>query len=201
MKNLKRVILALAVLAAGTFAFAETAAQAYLSKFTELVTTAESCAKNKDGSKAAEIALQKEGIDSLRKTVTLSTTQRFSDWRLTKRYDSAYAKIKAAAASSEASQNANKVGSAIEEAAGTIKESTSKAVKNAKDNVKGAIEDSVSTVKDNAKNKVDETVNGAKDKVGETVTGASEKAAEKIQEGAESLADKLNKLFSGNKSE
>lgn len=201
MKNFKIILTAIALLAAGTLAFADSAAEAYLDKFTSLVTTAEACAKNNETSKAPALAAQKEGIDALRKTVTLSLTQRFSDWRLTNRYDAAYTKLKAVEEKDNASESLGKVGEAIGEAAGNVggavKDTTTKAVKNAKESV----EDTVSTVKDNTKKKVDDTVQSAKDKVDETVTGAAEKASEGIKKGAESFADKLNKLFNGDKSE
>lgn len=201
MKHLKIFAIALAVFAAGTFAFADAAAESYLSKFTALVTSAEACAKNNESSKAPELAAQKEGIDALRKTVTLTTFQRFSDWRLTKRYDAAYTKLKAVKEKDNASESLGKVGEAIGEAAenvgGAVKDSTSKAVKNAKESVEGA----VSNAKDSAKKKVDDTVKGAKDAVDETVTGAAEKASEKIQKGTEGFVDKLNKLFGGDKKE
>lgn len=199
MKNFKIILTAIALLAAGTLAFADDAAESYLTKFSTLVTTAESYAKNKETSKISELASQKQGIDNLRKTVTLSTIQRFSDWRLTKRYDSAYSKLNEAKSKSGSNDSVNKVGEAIGDAAesvgGAVKETTTKAVKTTKESV----EDAVSSVKDNAKKKVDDSVKGAKDKVDETVTGAADKASEKIQKGAETFAEKLNKLFSGKK--
>ena len=201
MKNLKIFAIALAVLAAGTFAFADAAAESYLSKFTTLVEKTEACAKNKEASKAAELAVQKAGIDALRKTVTLTTIQRFSDWRLTKRYDSAYEKLKAAGATSKTKDNAGKVGEALGSAAesvgGAVKDTTTKAVQTVKDSVEG----SVNSVKDGAKKKVDDSVKDAKDKVDQSVQGAADKASETIKKGAESFADKLNKLFNGEKDE
>ena len=200
MKNLKTIAIALAVLAAGTLAFADAAAESYLSKFTNLVTAAESYAKKNESSKAQEVAAQKTEIDALRKTVTLSTIQRFSDWRLTKRYDTAYTKLKTAKKDSS-SDSATKVGEAVGDAAqkvgGAVKDTTSDAVKKTKESVEGA----VSTVKDNTKKKVDDTVKGAKDKVDQTVAGAADKASENIKKGTESFVDKLNSLFSGDKKE
>ncbi|GEM_PF-2197394 len=201
MKNLKIFAIALAVLAAGTFAFADAAAESYLSKFTNLVTVAESCAKNNEASKLSEITSQKTEIDALRKTVTLTTIQRFSDWRLTKRYDTACAKLKAVSQKDSASESVHKVGEAVGDAAekvgGAVKEKASDAVKKTKESV----EDAVSGVKDSAKKKVDDTVKGAKDAVDETVTGAAEKASEKIQKGTEGFLDKINKFFGGDKNE
>lgn len=201
MKNFKIIAIALAVLAAGTFAFADAAAESYLSKFTSLVTTAESYAKKSEASKLSEITSQKTEIDALRKTVTLSTIQRFSDWRLTKRYDTACAKLKAASQKDAASESVNKVGEAVGDAAekvgGAVKEKASDAVKKTKDSVEGAVSD----VKDSAKKKVDDTVKDAKDAASEKVADAAEKASEKIQKGTESFVDKLNKLFSGDKKE
>ena len=144
MKNLKLVLTSIALLAAGTLAFADSAAEAYLDKFTALVTTAEACAKNNETSKAPVLAAQKESIDALRKTVTLSLIQRFSDWRLSNRYDAAYAKLKAVATKDGAKESAGKVGEAIGEAAenvgGAVKEKTSEAVKNTKDAVEDTAE-------------------------------------------------------------
>lgn len=201
MKNFKFVFTTIALLAAGTLAFADSAAEKYLSKFTTLVTTAESCAKNKETSKISELASQKKGIDDLRKTVTLTTIQRFSDWRLTKRYDSAYSKLNEEKSKKGSNDSVNKVGEAIGEAAGNVggavKETTTNAVKNTKESVEGA----VTTVKDSAKKKVDDSVKGAKDKVDQTVTGAADKASENIKKGAESFAEKISNLFSGKKSE
>lgn len=194
MKNLKKITAVFAILAFGALAFADSAAANYLSKFTTLVTSAEACAKNKDGSKAASIAAQKVEIDALRKTVTLTTTQRFSDWRLTGRYNSAYAKIKAAAASSsvvkngseKASQTGKALGDAANSIGGALKETGSNAVNSVKDSVNTA----ANNVKDTAKSKVDEKVNETTN----TVTG-------KIQEGAQGLTNALNNFLSGNKEE
>ena len=194
MKSFKLIAAALAVLTLGVFAFADTAAENYISKFTTLVTNAESCAKSKDGSKAATIKAQKVEIDALRKTVTLSTTQRFTDWRLTKRYESAYTKIQAAAktstATAETKTKASKVGSALEDAAnnvgGALKETGSTAVNSVKDSVSNA----ATSAKDNAKTKVDESV-----------TNATNAATEKIQQGAEGITNALNNLLKKDKNE
>ena len=194
MKNLKFIAALVAALTFGTLAFAETEAQAYLTKFTTLVTSAEGYAKNNDGSKAAEVAAQKTKIDALRKTVTLSTLQRFSDWRLTGRYDAAYAKIQAAAKTQTAKTNtsnaAGKVGDALGDAAssvgGALKETGSAAVNSVKDSATQA----AASVKDSAKAKVDESVAGATN----TVTS-------KIQQGAQSITNALNNFLGGKKEE
>ena len=58
MKTLKSLVALATILAIGALAFADAAASSYITKFTSLVTTAEACAKNNDGSKAAQIAAQ-----------------------------------------------------------------------------------------------------------------------------------------------
>ena len=143
MRAFKKILALAAVLAIGALAFADEAASNYITKFTSLVTTAETCAKNNDGSKIAELEANKVQIDALRKTVTLSLTQRFSDWRLNQRYDSACQKIKAAQKSSTAAasakDSANKIGAALNDAAnqvgGALKETGTQAVNNVKESV------------------------------------------------------------------
>lgn len=192
MKKLKLIAAALAALTIGALAFADAAADNYLSKFTTLVTNAESWAKNNDGSKAATVAAQKKEIDALRQTVTLSLTQRFSDWRLTGRYDAAYTKIQAAAKTSAAKTNASseaeKLGDALNDAAnqvgGALKETSSKAVQSVKESANQAAE----SAKDAAKTKADETVS----ETANTVAG-------KIQQGAQAVTNALNNLLGGKK--
>lgn len=178
MKNIKLVAAAIAALAIGALAFADAAASNYIEKFTSLVATAEACAKKNDGSKAAPLAAQKKEIDALRKTVTLSTTQRFSDWRLNQRYDAAYARIviaqKAAGASSDVKAKAGEIGAALEDATNQVKDSVNTAAKSAKDA---------------AKTKVDEKVNETTNSI-----------VEKIQEGAAAVTNALNNLLGGKKS-
>ncbi len=188
MKKLKIIAAAIAALTIGAAAYADKAAEDYLSKFGSLVTSVESSAKNKDGSKAQSFAAQKKDVDALRQTVTLSTTQRFSDWLLTKRYDMAYSKVQTAASGGSNGIKA-KVGDALGDAAssvgGALKESGSQAVNTVKDSVKEAADD----VKDAAKQKVDESIS-------EAAAGISGK----IQQGAESLTKKLNNFLNKNDS-
>lgn len=193
MKTLKSVVALATILAIGALAFADAAASSYITKFTSLVTSAEACAKNNDGSKAAQIAAQKVQIDELRKTVTLSTTQRFSDWRLNQRYNSAYTKIKAAEKSSTAAasakDSAGKIGSAINEAANQVGGALKETGKQAVNNVKESAATAANTVKDTAKTKVDDTVS----ETANSITG-------KIQEGAAAVTNALNNLLGGKKS-
>ncbi len=193
MRAFKKILALAAVLAIGALAFADEAASNYITKFTSLVTTAETCAKNNDGSKIAELEANKVQIDALRKTVTLSLTQRFSDWRLNQRYDSACQKIKAAQKSSTAAasakDSANKIGAALNDAAnqvgGALKETGTQAANNVKESVNTA----ANSVKDTAKTKVDETVTETTN----SITG-------KIQEGAAAITNALNNLLGGKKS-
>lgn len=194
MKNIKRIAAILAVLTIGALAFADAAADNYISKFTTLVTNAESWAKNNDGSKAATAASQKKEIDALRKTVTLSLTQRFSDWRLTSRYDAAYTKIQAAAKSTSAKTNATnaagQIGGALNDAAASVGGALKETGSNAVNSVKESVNQAATSVKDTAKTRVDETVSETTN----TITG-------KIQEGAQAVTNALNNLLGGKKEE
>lgn len=194
MKKLKLLAAVLTALTIGALAFADAAADKYLSKFTELVTSVESSAKKNDGSKATTFAAQKKSVDELRKTVTLTTTQRFSDWRLTKRYDAAYEKIlaaqKAATAKEDVRAESNKLGKALNDAAnqvgGALKETGTQAVNNVKESVNTAAEN----VKDTAKTKVDDSV-----------TSAANSISDSIQKGAKSLTNAINNFFGSKEKE
>ena len=191
MKNIKLIAAALALLTVGALAFADEAADNYLSKFSTFVTSVEGYAKANDGSKAKTVAAQKKDIDALRQKVTLSTTQRFSDWLLTKRYEMAYSKIqKAETGSGEKNSAGEKIGSALNDAAtkveGGLKETGTKAV----NSVKESVDNAATSVKEAAQAKVDE-------KVSETTNTITEK----IQQGAQSITNALNNLLGGKKSE
>ncbi len=202
MKNIKMLFSLLAVLAVGSLAFSATPAENYLSKFETLVTSAETYAKNSDGSKLISVQTQKTGIDALRKTVTLSTMQRFTDWRLTKRYDSAVSKMQKAASSSTsaATKTTSAVGSALGSAAsevgGAIKETATKTANSVKDTGKKAVED----VKSSAQKKIGETENGAKKKVDDKVQETTDKVTGKIKEGADKVTNALNNFLNSDSS-
>ena len=192
MKNLKIAAAVLALFALGALAFADAAADNYLSRFSAFVTSVEKLAKVNDGSKAATIAAQKKTIDALRQGVTLTTTQRFNDWLLTKRYEMAYSKIqsaqKAKAEKEKQSNAAEQIGNALNDAAtsvgGALKETGSAAVNSVKDSVDSA----AASAKDAAKQKVDEKVSDTTN----TIT-------EKIQQGAQAVTNALNNLLGGKK--
>ena len=194
MKNLKLIAAAIAALAIGTLAFADAAADNYLSKFTELVTTAEACAKKNETAKAETLAAKKEKIDELRKTVTLSTTQRFSDWLLSRRYDAALTKLEASAtatsAANKAEQKAGQLGDAIDGAAKSAGNALKKAGSQAVDSVKETAAEAKTAAQETAKTKVEGAANDAAGAIGE-----------KLKQGADAVANAFNSLFGGEKKE
>ena len=116
----KNFLIFLAIFAIGNFAFADTAAENYLSHFEQLVTQIEADAKNKDASNISLYKSLKATIDAERTAITLSVLQRFSDWRLTGRYDSAHSKLVANSKSSDVSAKAEDVKEKANDAAQEI---------------------------------------------------------------------------------
>lgn len=197
MKNIKVLAAIFAVFAIGSITFAATAAENYLSQFETLVTNAESYAKNSDGTKLSAIETQKAAIDALRQTVTLSVTQRFKDWRLTKRYDAAHTKIKGYASSTEVKEQASEkvsettsaIGSAVDKAA----ENVGSVLKEGKDQAVTSVKKAGEEAVDNVKTKAKETVEGK-------VEDATKTVSDKIQAGTESVVNKINGILNGGNS-
>ena len=136
----KFFLIFLAIFAVGNFAFADTAAENYLSHFEQLVNQIEADAKNKDASNISLYESLKTAIDAERTATTLSVLQRFSDWRLTGRYDSAHSKLVANSKSSDVSAKAEDVKEKASEALESAKESASGKIDSAKINVNSKVE-------------------------------------------------------------
>ncbi len=208
----KFFLIFLAIFAVGNFAFADTASENYLSHFEQLVNRIEADAKNKDASNISAYESLKANIDAERATVTLSIFQRFSDWRLTGRYESAHSKLVANSKNSDISAKAEDVKEKASGALESAKESASEKIDSAKTNVNSKAEE----LENLAREKLNQTV-GAKSeeisgKVGakaEELENAAKKkaevvkdeAAEKIQSGTSKLTNILNGVLNNKESE
>lgn len=202
----------LAVLVVGNFAFAETAAETYLSHFEQLVTTIEADVKNKDASNISVHESSKAMIDAERATVTLSILQRFSDWRLTGRYDSAHSKLVANSNNSNVSAKAEDIKEKASEALESAKSSAGEKIDSAKINVNAKAEE----LENLAREKITQTIGAKTEEISEKVgakaeeleNAAKEKAglakdgvSEKIQSGTSKLTNLLNGVLNDTESE
>lgn len=208
----KFFLIFLAVFAIGNFAFAENAAENYLSHFEQLVNLIEADAKNKDASNISAYESLKATIDAERATVTLSLLQRFSDWRLTGRYDSAHSKLVANSKKSDVSAKAEDVKEKAGEALESAKESASEKIDSAKTNVNSKAEE----LENLAREKINQTIGTKTEEIsGKVGTKAEElenaakekaevvkdEASEKIQSGTSKLTNILNGIFGDKESE
>lgn len=208
----KFFLIFLAIFAVGNFAFADTAAENYLSHFEQLVNQIEADAKNKDASNISLYESLKTAIDAERTATTLSVLQRFSDWRLTGRYDSAHSKLVANSKSSDVSAKAEDVKEKASEALESAKESASGKIDSAKINVNSKVEE----LENLARKKINQTIGSKTEEIsGKVGTKAEElenaakekaeavkdEASEKIQSGTSKLTNFLNGIFNDEESE
>lgn len=208
----KFFLIFLAIFAIGNFAFADTAAENYLSHFEQLVTQIEADAKNKDASNISLYESLKTAIDAERTATTLSVLQRFSDWRLTGRYDSAHSKLVANSKSSDVSAKAEDVKEKASGAVESAKESASEKIDSAKINVNSKVEE----LENLARKKINQTIGSKTEEIsGKVGTKAEElenaakekaeavkdEASEKIQSGTSKLTNFLNGIFNDKESE
>lgn len=208
----KFFLIFLAIFAVGSLAFADTAAENYLSHFEQLVNSIEADAKNKDISNIALYESTKATIDAERATVTLSLLQRFSDWRLTSRYDSAHSKLVANSKTSNVSTKAEEAKEKASEALDSAKTSASEKIDSAKteastkakelenlarEKIDQAIGSKTEEISGKVSAKAEELENAAKEKAG----AVKEEAAEKIQSGTTKATNFLNGILNKNESE
>lgn len=208
----KKFLIFLAIFAIGNFAFADTAAENYLSHFEQLVIQIEADAKNKDASNISLYESLKATIDTERATVKLSVLQRFSDWRLTGRYDSAHSKLVANSKKSDVSAKAEDVKEKASGAVESAKESASEKIDSAKINVNSKVEE----LENLARKKINQTIGTKTEEISEKVGVKSEQlenaakekaeavkdeASEKIQSGTSKLTNFLNGIFNDKESE
>ena len=208
----KNFLIFLTIFAIGNFAFADTAAENYLSHFEQLVNQIEADAKNKDASNISLYESLKATIDAERTATTLSVLQRFSDWRLTGRYDSAYSKLVANSKSSDVSAKAEDVKEKASEVLESAKESASEKIDSAKINVNSKVEE----LENLARKKINQTIESKTEEIsGKVGTKAEElenaakekaeavkdEASEKIQSGTSKLTNFLNGIFNDEESE
>lgn len=208
----KNFLIFLAIFAIENFAFADTAAENYLSHFEQLVNQIETDAKNKDASNISLYESLRATLDAERAAVTLSILQRFSDWRLTGRYDSAHSKLVANSKSSDVSAKAEDVKEKASGAVESAKESASEKIDSAKINVNSKVEE----LENLARKKINQTIGTKTEEISEKVgtkaeeleNAAKEKAeavkdeaSEKIQSGTSKLTNFLNGIFNDEESE
>ena len=208
----KNFLIFLAIFAIGNFAFADTAAENYLSHFEQLVNQIEADAKNKDASNISLYESLKTAIDAERTATTLSVLQRFSDWRLTGRYDSAHSKLVANSKKSDVYAKAEDVKEKASGAVESAKESASGKIDSAKINVNSKVEE----LENLARKKINQTIGTKTEEISEKVGVKSEQlenaakekaeavkdeASEKIQSGTSKLTNFLNGIFNDKESE
>lgn len=208
----KNFLIFLTIFAIGNFAFADTAAENYLSHFEQLVNQIEADAKNKDASNISLYESLKTAIDAERTATTLSVLQRFSDWRLTGRYDSAHSKLVTNSKKSDVSAKAEDVKEKASGAVESAKESASEKIDSAKINVNSKVEE----LENLARKKINQTIGSKTEEISGKVgtkaekleNAAKEKAevvkdetSEKIQSGTSKLTNFLNEIFNDKESE
>ena len=208
----KKFLIFLTIFAIGNFAFADTATENYLSHFEQLVNQIEADAKNKDASNISLYESLKATIDAERTAITLSVLQRFSDWRLTGRYDSAHSKLVANSKKSDVSAKAEDVKEKASGAVESAKESASEKIDSAKINVNSKVEE----LENLARKKINQTIGTKTEeisgKVGtkaeklenaakEKVEAVKDETSEKIQSGTSKLTNFLNGIFGEKESE